>query len=205
MASSVGAPTMREATTIEQRPDVTAPRSPAGPGVADVAEPSPAAFRAAMGSFLTGVAVMTTEADGAPHGMTANAVSSVSLSPPLVLVCVDRTAHMATAVAAGGVFALSFLAEDQAALSSRFADRSRGEGEEEFVGVDWSTAATGARVLAGAVGFVDCRVDTIAEAGDHLIVIGEVVALGARPELAPLAYFRGGYGGYRAATAVERP
>jgi flavin reductase len=190
--------------SIEQPPERTAPRSAGGPGVADVAAPSPAAFRAAMGSFLTGVAVMTTEARGAPHGMTANAVSSVSLTPPLVLVCVDRTAHMASAVADAEVFALSFLAEDQAELSNHFADGSRGEGEEEFVGVDWSVAATGARVLAGAVGFVDCRVDTIAEAGDHLIVIGEVVALGARDELAPLAYFRGGYGGYRPAAPVDR-
>jgi len=160
-------------------------------------------FRAAMGSFLTGVAVMTTEAEGAPHGMTANAVSSVSLTPPLVLVCVDRTAHMAAAVTSSKVFALSFLAEDQAALSNHFADRARGLGEEEFVGIDWSVAATGARVLAGAVGFVDCRVDSIAEAGDHLIVIGEVVALGARDDLAPLAYFRAGYGGYRPAPALD--
>ena len=158
-----------------------------------------------MGSFLTGVAVMTTEADGEPHGMTANAVSSVSLTPPLVLVCVDRTAHMATAVTSAEVFALSFLAEGQEALSNHFADRRRGEGEGEFVGIDWSVAATGARVLAGAVGFVDCRVDTITEAGDHLIVIGEVVALGTRADLAPLAYFRGGYGAYRPAAAPTAP
>jgi flavin reductase len=194
---------MREGRTIEPRPNLTAPGSLAGPGVADVSGPSPVAFRAAMGSFLTGVAVMTTEAEGAPHGMTANAVSSVSLTPPLVLVCVDRTAHMAAAVASSEVFALSFLAEDQAALSNHFADRARGLGEEEFVGIDWSVAATGARVLAGAVGFVDCRVDSIAEAGDHLIVIGEVVALGVRDDLAPLAYFRAGYGGYRPAAAPD--
>ena len=199
----MGAPTTREGRTIEHRPDLTAPRPPAGPGVADVPVPAPAAFRAAMGSFLTGVAVMTTEAEGAPHGMTANAVSSVSLTPPLVLVCVDRTAHMAAAVASSEVFALSFLAEDQAALSNHFADRARGLGEEEFVGIDWSVAATGARVLAGAVGFVDCRVDSIAEAGDHLVVIGEVVALGVRDDLAPLAYFRGGYGRYRPAAAPD--
>ncbi len=189
--------------TIEQRQDLTEPRVPATPGDSDVTDPTPVTFRAAMGSFLSGVAVMTTEAHGVPHGMTANAVSSVSLTPPLVLVCVDRTAHMAASVASAEVFALSFLAEDQAGLSNHFADRRRGEGEEEFVGIDWSVAATGARVLADAVGFVDCEVDTIAEAGDHLIVIGEVVALGARDDLAPLAYFRGGYGGYQPAVALD--
>ncbi len=168
------------------------------------ATPSAASFRAALGRFLTGVAVMTTDVDGTPHGMTANAVSSVSLTPPLVLVCVERTAHMADAVAAAGVFALSFLAEDQAALSDRFADPSRGEGEVEFDGVAFVTASTGARVLAGATGFVDCTVHSITEAGDHLIVVGEVVGLGTGgADTAPLAYFQGGYGVYRSAVDVE--
>lgn len=172
-----------------------------GAARAGAVTPTPAAFRAAMGSFLTGVAVMTTDVDGTPHGMTANAISSVSLTPPLVLVCVERTAHMAGAVTAAGVFALSFLAEDQVALSDRFADPARGEGEVEFTGVPVTTAATGARVLVGAAGFVDCTVDSITVAGDHLIVVGEVVALGTAAEgAAPLAYFRGGYGGYRPAS-----
>ncbi|MFO7778718.1 MAG: N-acetyl-1-D-myo-inositol-2-amino-2-deoxy-alpha-D-glucopyranoside deacetylase [Nitriliruptoraceae bacterium] len=174
------------------------------PAPVSAVTPSPASFRAAMGRFLTGVAIMTTEVDGAPHGMTANAVSSVSLTPPLVLVCVERTAHMADAVAAAGVFALSFLAEDQAAISDRFADPSRGQGEVEFDGVAFGTAVTGARVLAGATGFVDCSVDSITVAGDHLIVVGEVVAVGTGgEEAAPLAYFQGGYGRYRAAIDVD--
>lgn len=175
-----------------------------GPAPVSAVAPTADAFRAAMGSFLTGVAVMTTEADGAPHGMTANAVCSVSLDPPLVLVCVERTAHMAGAVTAAGVFALSFLAEDQVALSERFADPARGAGEEEFASVPFATAETGARVLLGATGFVDCTVDTVTVAGDHLIVVGEVVALGAGgPDAAPLAYFRGGYGGYRPAASRD--
>ncbi len=148
-----------------------------------------------MGSFLTGVAVMTTHLDGRPHGMTANAVSSVSLEPPLVLVCVDVVATMATWVPQAGVFALSFLAEDQRRLSNRFADPSRGEGEVEFEGVETTTAVTGSPVILGATATVDCQVTSITPAGDHLVVIGEVVALhtGSRP---PLAYYRGGYGSY---------
>ena len=164
-------------------------------GSASLADPAitPAAFRATMGSFLTGVAIMTTHLDGVPHGMTANAISSVSLDPPLVLVCVDRSAHMAEMVTRSGVFALSFLAVDQAGVSDRFADPSRPLGVEEFLGVPTSTRVTGAPVLAGATAHVDCRVDTITPAGDHLVVIGEVLDLAAGAA-DPLAYLRGGYG-----------
>ena len=159
--------------------------------------PDPAGFRAAMGSFLTGVAVMTTKVNGEPHGMTANAVSSVSLEPPLVLVCVAEEAIMAERVRQAGVFALSFLAEDQRALSNRFADPSRGEGAEEFEGVEVEVAATGCPVITGATAMVDCRVTSITAAGDHLVVIGEVVALDTAGD-APLGYYRGGYGVYTA-------
>ena len=159
------------------------------------AAPDPARFRAAMGSFLTGVAVMTTQVDGRPHGMTANAVSSVSLDPPLVLVCVDEHAVMAERVQQAQVFALSFLAEDQRALSNRFADPARGDGEEEFAGVDTTTAATASPIIVGATAMVDCEVTSIIPAGDHLVVIGRVVALDTGAQ-APLAYYRGGYGRY---------
>ncbi len=157
------------------------------------APPDPASFRAAMGSFLTGVAVMTTQVDGRPHGMTANAVSSVSLEPPLVLVCVDERAIMATQVARAGVFALSFLAEDQQGLSNHFADPARGEGAVEFEGVEHTTGATACPLLTGATARVECRVHSITPAGDHRIVVGEVVALDTA-EAAPLAYYRGAYG-----------
>lgn len=170
-------------------------RDPAQEAPAIAAAPDPTSFRAAMGSFLTGVAVMTTQVDGRPHGMTANAVSSVSLDPPLVLVCVDVSATMAARVRAAGVFALNFLAEDQRALSNRFADPSRGDGAVEFEGVEHTSAATGSPVLAGTTAMVDCRVTSITPAGDHLVVIGEVVALDTGAD-APLAYYRGRYGSY---------
>ncbi len=159
------------------------------------AAPDPTSFRAAMGSFLTGVAVMTTKDGDRPHGMTANAVSSVSLEPPLVLVCVDQQAVMAGRVRDAGVFALSFLAEDQGWLSNHFADPGRGDGVDEFDGVDATTVATGCPVIAGATAVVDCEVERITPAGDHLVVLGRVVALdtGGSP---PLAYYRGGYGRY---------
>ena len=158
-----------------------------------------AAFRAALGSFATGVGVMTTEVDGVWHGMTANAVSSVSLEPPLVLVCVARSAAMAGHVVDGGVFALSFLAAPQSGYSNRFADSST-TSEEKFAGVAARPEVTGAPVLDGAVGWVDCRVWSVADGGDHIIAIGEVVAAGARPQAAPLVYFRGAYGGFGTAS-----
>ncbi len=179
-----GDPT-REAATID-----ATERSP------DTARVDPLSFRAAMGSFLTGVAVMTTHVDGVPHGMTASAIASVSLEPPLVLVCVERTTLMADRVQEAGVFALSFLAEEQAALSNRFAVGDRDEGEAEFAGLATRTAVTGARLLADATGMVDCRVHSIADGGDHLVVIGEVVAAAVESD-APLAYYRGGYGAFR--------
>jgi len=185
-ATVPGDPT-REAATIDatERPPDTVPVDPA-------------IFRAAMGSFLTGVAVMTTHVDGVPHGMTASAIASVSLEPPLVLVCVERTALMAERVQQAGVFALSFLTEDQAAVSNRFAVGDREEGESEFAGLATRTAVTGARLLAAATGTVDCRVHSIADGGDHLVVIGEVVAADVDGD-APLAYYRGGYGVFRRA------
>ncbi|MEX2549766.1 MAG: flavin reductase family protein [Nitriliruptoraceae bacterium] len=162
----------------------------------DTAGVDPMAFRAVMGSFLTGVSVMTTHVEGVPHGMTASAIASVSLEPPLVLVCVERTTLMADRVQEAGVFALSFLAEDQAELSNRFAVGDREEGESEFAGLTTHTAVTGARLLEGATGTLDCRVYSITDGGDHLVVIGEVVAAEVGRD-APLAYYRGGYGVFR--------
>jgi flavin reductase len=160
----------------------------------------PDRFRAVLGRFATGVSVMTTVVDGVPHGMTASAVSSVSLEPPLVLVCVERGAVMATQVAASGVFALSFLADVQADLSAGFADPSRPEGHAQFTGLATSEAVTGALIVDGCVAWVDCRTWATYDGGDHLIVVGEVVALGAGgvPEGTqgprPLLYYSSGYG-----------
>jgi flavin reductase len=142
---------------------------------------------------VTGVTVMTTVVEDVPHGMTASSVTSVSLDPPLVLVCVDRAAVMADEVVAAGVFALSFLAADQEELSGRFADSSRPLGGDQFSGVPCRPEVTGAPVLDGAVGWVDCHVHAIHDGGDHLIVVGEVLGLDQDPSRDPLAYHAGSY------------
>jgi flavin reductase len=162
------------------------------------AQVDPERFRTTMGSFATGVSVMTTVLGGVPHGMTASAVSSVSLDPPLVLVCVDREALMATRALDAGVFALSFLSDRQGDLATAFADPTRTKGTAEFEGVAARTEATGAPVLDGNVGWVDCRTWSVTDGGDHLVLLGEVVSLGADTDR-PLLYYRGTYGEFRPA------
>lgn len=163
-------------------------------------EPAPdeALFRAAMARFATGVSVMTSVLDGEPHGMTANALASVSLDPLLVLACVERGTIMERYVEDAGVFALSFLAADQAALSDAFADHDRPRGRAQFAGVSTSSAATGSPILSGAVGWVDCRVRSVSDGGDHVIVVGEVVAMAAGADADPLVYYRSSYGRFAA-------
>ncbi len=159
-------------------------------------EPTPDRFRSVLGRFVTGVGVMTAVAtDGQPHGMTANAITSVSLDPPLVLVCVDRDAIMADVVVEAGSFALTFLAADQERLSRWFADPDRPPGGAQFDTVTTSTQKTGSPILGGGVGWVDCRTWAAYDGGDHVIVVGEVLALGEAddPGAAPLVFDRGTY------------
>jgi flavin reductase (DIM6/NTAB) family NADH-FMN oxidoreductase RutF len=155
--------------------------------------PSPADFRAVMSRFGTGVTVMTCHHAGEPHGMTANAVSSVSLDPLLALVCVGHDTEMCRLVRESGAFALSILPGGAQALSNHFADASRPSGSAQFESVHTRTAATGAPVLEGALGWLDCRVWKIHDGGDHDIVVGEVVACDVGTGDAALGYYRSGY------------
>lgn len=148
-----------------------------------------------MGRFATGVSLMTTVLDGSPHGMTANAVTSISLEPLLVMVSVERRTVMAERVAASGVFALSFLAAGQRELSDRFADSDRPLDERQFAGVETREAVTGAPVLAEGLGWLDCGVWAVHDGGDHLLVLGEVLALSEGVDVDPLVFYRGGYRG----------
>ncbi len=150
-----------------------------------------AEFRRVLGHFATGVTVVTSaDPEGRVNGLTASAVASVSLDPPLVLVCVDRTADTHGAIERSGSFAINVLAEDGEALSRRFADYPA---EEKFEGIAFRRAATGAPVLERALAWVDCELRHSHEGGDHTIFVGEVVA-GDAVEGAPLLYYRGGYG-----------
>lgn len=157
------------------------------------ADPNPRAFRDVMGRFATGVSVMTTVHGGAIHGMTANAVASVSLDPLLALVCVERDTNMRDLVEASGVFALSFLNEDDEGVAVHFADPYRPSGNEQFAAIEHHAAVTGAPILEAAIGYVDCEVRATHDGGDHEIVVGEVVGLGLGDPPDPLLFFRGAY------------
>lgn len=150
-----------------------------------------AEFRRVLGHFPTGVSVVAAaEPDGRPRGLTANALASVSLDPPLVLVCVEREADTHDVIEAAGAFAISVLREDGESLARRFATYPT---DDKFEGVAYREEATGAPVLEDALAWADCRVWASYDGGDHTIFVGEVVA-GDAAGGAPLLYHRGGYG-----------
>jgi flavin reductase (DIM6/NTAB) family NADH-FMN oxidoreductase RutF len=152
----------------------------------------PNEFRRVMGHYATGVAVVTTPRDdGAAAGLTVSAVTSVSLDPRLILVCVDRASDTHRLIEAAGCFAVNVLEEGMGeTLARRFSD---GDVEDRFRGIAWRTERTGAPVLDDALAWLDCRVSAALPGGDHTIFVGEVLHADAR-EGTPLLYYRGGYG-----------
>jgi flavin reductase len=150
-------------------------------------------FRSAVGSFATGVTVVTTRGEEHAYGMTANAFSSVSLDPPLILVCVMSGSAGSTHIHANGCFAVNILNSDQEPLSRYFSSRDRPRGRDAFAEVEHRTGVTGSPLLDGVVGYLDCRLHARHEAGDQEIFIGEVLELGLDPERQPLVFHSGGY------------
>jgi flavin reductase (DIM6/NTAB) family NADH-FMN oxidoreductase RutF len=139
---------------------------------------APAEFRAALGRFASGITIMSTLQDGVAHAMTASAFTSVSLDPPLVLVCVDKGVRMHDAVQDCGYWAISVLAGDQRSIADRFA-RSGRDLYSQFDGI--GTAAgpkTGCPLITGALSWLECRTWATHDGGDHTIVVGEVLSLG---------------------------
>jgi flavin reductase (DIM6/NTAB) family NADH-FMN oxidoreductase RutF len=150
-------------------------------------------FRAALGAFATGVTVITTRGEDHLFGMTANAFSSVSLEPPLVLVCVISGTEGARVIEQNKIFAVNMLGATQEAISRYFASKERPRGLDAFREVPHDVAVTGAPVLEGITGFLDCKLHATHEAGDHVIFIGEVLALGSYPDVRPLLFSGGKY------------
>ncbi len=149
-------------------------------------------FRTVMGQFATGVTVITLNAGGRLRGMTANSFTSVSLDPPLLLVCVDRHASLHDLIDEAGGFAVNILAEDQIEVSRIFA--ARGEHNTPMAGVPHRLSGRGAPILDGVIAWVDCRVEHTYPGGDHTIVVGRVESMGMeRPEAPPLVFAAGQY------------
>jgi flavin reductase len=151
-------------------------------------------FRDAVGAFATGINVITTRSEEHGYGLTANAFSSVSLDPPLVLICVASTSQGCDVIQQVGAFAVNVLSENQEPLSRYFASKDRPKGIDAFREVPHSEAITGCPLLDGAAAQLDCRLDTAHEAGDHMIFIGAVVALQIDPDAKPLIFHGGQYG-----------
>jgi flavin reductase (DIM6/NTAB) family NADH-FMN oxidoreductase RutF len=150
-------------------------------------------FRSALGSFATGITVVTTRGDDEAFGLTANAFSSVSLDPPLVLVCVINGTRGSESIQQNGVFAINILGAEQEPYSRYFASKDRPRGKDAFSHVPHRTEITGAPILEGVAGYLDCRVHASHVAGDHIIFIGEVVGLGLDPAASPLLFHQGQY------------
>jgi flavin reductase (DIM6/NTAB) family NADH-FMN oxidoreductase RutF len=161
------------------------PREPA----IDVADPD--LLRRAFGTFATGVTVVTV-GGAIPHGMTANSFASVSLDPPLVLVCVERDAVMHRALLDTGRFGVSVLASDQENVARHFADRRRPFGVKQFDIVDWVPGDhTGSPLIVGAVAHFECRLWRSYEGGDHTIFIGRLLTLQRHAENDALLFICG--------------
>jgi 3-hydroxy-9,10-secoandrosta-1,3,5(10)-triene-9,17-dione monooxygenase reductase component len=155
-----------------------------------------ATFRDALGHFCTGVTVVSATSDSGPVGFACQAFSAVSLEPPLVLFCPTRTSGTWPVIAAAGRFCVNVLSRDQASVSAVFGSRGAAD---RFEGVRWAPSAAGTPVLLDALTWVEAVVETVHEAGDHYVVFGRVVAVGASNDTRPLLFHRGQY------TSTEPP
>lgn len=150
----------------------------------------PRTLRDAMGCFATGVTIVTAlDATGKPAGLTANSFTSVSLDPPLLLVCVANTAGTAPILRDASHFGVNVLQIGQQPASNRFATK----GEERFANLPWAPGQTGVPLLGSSLVSFECQRESLHEAGDHFILVGRVVRAQFEPHRDPLLYFRGRY------------
>ena len=149
----------------------------------------PDSFRAVMGRFASGVTVVTATDDaGSAYGMTVSAFASVSLQPPLVVVCIDHAASLHDTLTNAPYFAVNILASTQEPIARRFADT----GAHGFEGIGYRNGDNGVPILNDVLAFVECRRVSSETAGDHTVIIGETVATSMR-DARPLLYYRGGF------------
>jgi flavin reductase (DIM6/NTAB) family NADH-FMN oxidoreductase RutF len=147
----------------------------------------PGRFRQAMGRFASGVTVVTTARNEQTYGVTASAFASLSLDPPLVLVCLAKSLGAHRAIEESGVFAVNMLGAHQLDFGLRFAGLDP-EVTDRFLGIGWRAAASGAPLLPDCLAFVDCRLWNVYDGGDHSIFVGEVQDAGVSDHDQPLLY-----------------
>ena len=148
-------------------------------------------FREALGRWASGVAIVTSRVGERVHGMTVSAFSSVSLDPPLVLVCADKASDTYAVIAEAGFFAVNILSSEQQDLSNRFA--SKKDDYRRFVGLETREAVTGAPLLPGCLAHLDCQLVATHDAGDHVIYVGRVEAVEEDAAREPLLHFQSAY------------
>ncbi len=142
-----------------------------------------------MGHFATGVTVITTrDKAGMPSGLTANAFTSLSLYPPLVLICVDKAVQCYACFEESKVFAVNILSEEQEEISRRFATK----GIEKFSGIKWRQSESGLALIEGSIAYIECEIVQTHEGGDHTIYVGEIVSASVSGDR-PLIFFKGRY------------
>jgi 3-hydroxy-9,10-secoandrosta-1,3,5(10)-triene-9,17-dione monooxygenase reductase component len=146
-------------------------------------------FRDTLSRFCSGVTVVTSVSDGRPVGMTCQSFASVSLHPPLVMFIPAKTSRAWPLMQRAGHFTVNFLAADQQELSNTFAMKNA----DKFAGVPWTPGTTGAPVLDGGLGHIDCTIHVVHEVGDHYLVVGRVQDLQVGGDDEPLLFFRGAY------------
>ncbi len=150
-------------------------------------------LRNLMAQFATGVSVVAARHGPLLAGMTANAIASISIDPPLMMASIARKAETHGAIIGSHAFAISILAADQQGLAECFARPTTAEKLTGFCGASWEEAETGSPVLEGALAFFDCRLTGRHDGGDHTIFIGEIVAAGYREDAEPLLWYASGY------------
>ena len=176
-------------------PDPVRMRRPTigAPVAAGAAEEERRRLRSMMGRFATGVTVVAARHGPLLAGMTANAIASVSVDPPLMLATISRRAETHTAVVGSHAFSLSVLADDQQPLAECFAQPTTAVKLKRFCDAPWHEAETGSPILEGAIAYFDCRLVASHPAGDHTIFVGEIAAAGYREDASPLLWFGSQY------------
>jgi 3-hydroxy-9,10-secoandrosta-1,3,5(10)-triene-9,17-dione monooxygenase reductase component len=151
-------------------------------------------FRAVLGHFATGIVVVTGILDGVPAGLTCQSFVSLSLDPLLVGFCPSKASKSWRRIDQSGAFCANILGEEQEDVSRVFAT----SGGDKFRGLGWRPSGTGSPILADVLAWVDCRIEARHDAGDHHIIVGQVVDLEAAAHGRPLLAYRGGYGRFEA-------
>jgi flavin reductase (DIM6/NTAB) family NADH-FMN oxidoreductase RutF len=168
-------------------------RNPAGAVVAPMTAEQQRQLRGMMARFATGVSVVAARHGPLLAGMTANAIASVSIDPPLMMASISRKSETHVAIVGSHSFAVSVLAEDQRALAECFAQPTTAGKLQRFCDAPWHEAETGSPILDGAIAFFDCRLVAQHPGGDHSLFVGEIVAAGFDEGAEPLIWYGSRY------------